>query len=371
MPTPGLTGSRCGGVYLTGATALLADSIVSSNRAGSASSGGGIYVAWSGIVTNSVIDNNRALYGGGVATVCSYTSPGDGRPALLACTISNNVAGVPDGTTGNGGQGGGVRTANFLLIDRCIITHNQVRASNSETYGAGAQLGPGSRVLNSTISANKNVGNCYGGGLAIAYAGIICSNCCIRENAASYGGGVYMSETALLVDSRVFGNSGNPGGAFMQGGSMRNTLVAFNQRGIWGYSSPASTYQNCTIASNSIYGVQFNVPGTLENCIVYANGGSNWSYAGTGSGTTWTNCCTVPLPGGATDAGNIQSDPLFVDFTGFEFGLRGNSPCIDNGVYRDWMAGARDLAGDLRIRGEAVDMGAFEYLASGTVLALR
>ncbi len=88
-------------------------------------------------------------------------------------------------------------------------------------------------------------------------------------------------------------------------------------------------------------------------------------------GITLQSFNTVPLPGGATDAGNIQSDPLFVDFTGFEFGLRGNSPCIDNGVYRDWMAGARDLAGDLRIRGEAVDMGAFEYLASGTVLALR
>ena len=45
---------------------------------------------------------------------------------------------------------------------------------------------------------------------------------------------------------------------------------------------------------------------------------------------------------------------------------------LDKGVYRAWMAGAKDLAGNFRIIGAAVDMGAFEApLSPGIVILVR
>ena len=45
---------------------------------------------------------------------------------------------------------------------------------------------------------------------------------------------------------------------------------------------------------------------------------------------------------------------------------------LDKGFYRTWMAGAKDLAGNFRIIGAAVDMGAFEApLSPGIVVLVR
>ena len=102
------------------------------------------------------------------------------------------------------------------------------------------------------------------------------------------------------------------------------------------------------------------------------SGGVNWSYDGTGSGSTWTNSCTYPLPTGASVVGMETNAPRFMNAALGDFSLRGSSPCIDKGVYRTWMASAKDRAGNPRIIGAAVDMGAFEApLPPGTAIVVR
>ena len=108
--------------------------------------------------------------------------------------------------------------------------------------------------------------------------------------------------------------------------------------------------------------------GLVENCIVYLNSGTA-QYAGS---AVWTNSCTYPMPSGSYNAGVETNAPRFMNAALGDFSLHGSSTCIDKGVYRAWMAGAKDLAGNFRIIGAAVDMGAFEApLSPGIVILVR
>jgi hypothetical protein len=59
---------------------------------------------------------------------------------------------------------------------------------------------------------------------------------------------------------------------------------------------------------------------------------------------------------------NIREDPLFVDASGGDLHLEGNSPCIDAGSNDvPWLL-QTDFEGDPRIVNDAIDMGADEYV---------
>ena len=364
-----------GGAYLKDNSTLLADSIISGNWVGTNSSGGGVYLERAATATNCVIFNNRAANGGGVSSLCDGATPSwTGLPALLDCTVSNNVAGPR--SNGTGGSGGGVSSANFLRIDHCRIMANEGRQiSGAQASGAGSYLGSGSLLVNSTVAFNKCVGSsCYGGGLCIKDKCIV-SNCFISGNSSMYGGALNIDgTTSLVVDSRVVSNTT---ALFMAGGTVRNCLIAYNSEGVRNFNNPGGFFQNCTVVSNK-YGFAIGdnntivVTSRLENCIVYYNGSKGTNYnVGANSGLIATNNCLLPFPTGLNDYGNTADDPQLIDYRNFDFRLRGTSPCINKGIYRDWMAGAHDLDGAPRIRGAAVDLGAFEYLFRGTAVMFQ
>ena len=353
-----------GGAYLKSNYTVLADSIISGNWVGTNSSGGGVYLERNATATNCVIFNNWAANGGGVCSLCDVAAPSwTGLPALLDCTVSNNVAGPR--SNGTGGAGGGVCTANFLRIDRCRIMANEGRQiSGAQTSGAGLYLMTGCLLMNSTVAYNKCVGSsCYGGGLGIQNKCIV-SNCFISGNSSGIGGGLDINGTnSLVADSRVVSNTT---ALFMAGGTVRNCLIACNGEGVRNFNNPGGFFQNCTIVSNK-YGFEIGVgntyvvTGRLENCIVYYNGSKGTNYnVGVNSGLIATNSCLLPLTTGLNNYGNTADAPQMVDYRNFDFKLRGTSPCINKGIYRDWMTGTRDLDGAPRIRGSAVDLGAFE-----------
>ncbi|MGD9780999.1 MAG: choice-of-anchor D domain-containing protein [Kiritimatiellia bacterium] len=240
----------------------------------------------------------------------------------------------------------------------------------------------------------------FGGGV---YGGMV-SNCVIADNLASNGGGVCYAD---VYDSQLIGNvaAGVGGGAL--GGTLRRCILAGNQAGgdnyisyyfppynypIYGVTggggASQATLYSCLVVDNRAVGGGGASFCDLYNCTVVENrAGSGGGYFGGGIvvnsiiyGNSLTNgvddnwdceygfggsefelppqfsfSCSHPSYYGAD---YITNAPGFVAGT---YKLSAASPCIDSGTNVSSTLGGTDLAGNLRIHGGRVDMGAYEY----------
>ena len=128
---------------------------------------------------------------------------------------------------------------------------------------------------------------------------------------------------------------------------------------------------NCTVASNSGYGMTFggstSVKCLARNSIVWGNKASGNERDIVDIGThTVANCCFAEA--GADDAnGNIAIDPkLRVNYM-----LSGSSPCRNAGDNLTYVETDVDLAGNRRKHGPRVDMGCYECPLSGLACFVR
>jgi hypothetical protein len=176
-----------------------------------------------------------------------------------------------------------------------------------------------------------------------------------RSNSGTTGGGGIYLTAGRIENSLIAGNytpqNGKPGGVYQSGGTMVNCTIAAN-----------SNLVTATVGA----GVH-RASGTLTNCVVYGNAGAaGVQYSGLASAAAYS--CAPELTSGA---GNITTDPLFVSAAAGAFQLDKLSPCIDAGVNQDWMTKGADLAGNPRVKGGTVDMGAYEAQPPpGTVLQI-
>jgi hypothetical protein len=227
--------------------------------------------------------------------------------------------------------------------------------TNNSAYQGGG--GTFDCWLGDCILAN-NAAHESGGGALVSHL----YNCTLTGNLAHYGGGAC---TSILEGCKVIGNVAAPngyedralgGGAYTS--TLRSCLVISNQSayGTGGGTCQGALY-NCTLIGNSPgVGGSGADGGSLYNCISYFNGGLNCSdYS---SPITLEYCCTTPLP--AEGLGNIDLDPLFVDYIGGNLRLQTNSPCID-AANSDTVTTIADLDGRPRVVGATVDMGAYEF----------
>jgi len=342
-----------GGVYLD-QVGTIVDSTISGNIAtnNNASYGGGIYFYKAGMVTNCLVSGNRANWGGGLF----FNGLGGAGGLLIDSTVANNEAFVYQSGQGQAGIGMYFKG----LVTRCNIVSNTITVFSGSGHNAGVGVSYHAVVRDSYIAYNS--GATYGGGIRCGGGGsgsVLVTNCVVMHNSASVGGGVYMGSYGLMVDCTVVSNSH---AAFVQGDSIvRNSLFADNNSGIAVQSGTTpSLWENCTIVGHPAVGISFGVPAVMDNCVVYDNnsGGANWSV-GSGIVPTWTNSCTVPMPSGLNDAGNITNNPVFAAAAAGNYRLRYSSPCVNTGINRAWMIGAVDLDGEPRLVG-TVDMGAYE-----------
>ncbi|WP_328768589.1 right-handed parallel beta-helix repeat-containing protein [Streptomyces sp. NBC_00286] len=183
----GNTASVLGGgiAVVSGATARLAGSIVSDNRAddgNTAGDGGGIHVGDSARLTvqgGSIQSNTAASTGGGLATF--------GTTVLGGTTVRGNRT--------ENFEGGGIITAFGPLT----LNGGRVTGNEAATYGGGiANLGLGSTLRLRNTTVDYNVSKIDGGGL------------------------YHQAGTSVLVGGRVFSNhaGGQGGGIFRVGGSV-------------------------------------------------------------------------------------------------------------------------------------------------------
>ncbi|MFH1108350.1 MAG: choice-of-anchor Q domain-containing protein, partial [Planctomycetota bacterium] len=305
--------------------------------------GGGVYCFEGGTLTRCTIGENGANDGGGMYFDGGYGSASN-------CTIIGNTVG------GMGGgvccQGGG--TAGAQLYD-CTIE------SNTAWEGGGVcAVNAGAEFYHCTIQGNW--ADNEGGGVLLAStettSGGVLWYCVITDNESPRGGGVLLG-------------AGGDG----YGGDAVSCIIAGNDAadggGVYaatvGGGNPGSVAW-CTIvdniATNAGGGIYWNNAGSALSCIIYDNSGGNWYQSG--SGMSYTYCCTTPLTGLPNPSSCIDADPRFVNAPIGDYHLRYGSPCIDAGgsvvgtVTNDLDGDPRPLEGDYS-NPTYTDIGADEY----------
>ena len=377
-----------GGLYVSGHGWLIS-STVTGNVADTA--GGGVDLVDGGWCERSIFSGNASPFGGGARCL---------RGGVIDdCTFAENAA-----SSGGGGvylnEGGTVRRGTFTanmsafgggarLRVGGLLSGCELRGNTADSNGGGAYVVDGGALEDCGIQANTAA---FGGGVLVQNAGEI-RDCRIDGNAAtSAGGGVYLWGGGELTASLVRANTSSSGGGITlnEGGSVARCTVSGNRADRAGggidvkdsgivrstllHDNHASEgggvrlryggeLQSCTVVHNTadwgggLYAVD---GGAAENCVLYHNEAFplTENHFEQGAGMTYAACCTLPAPPGA---GNITADPRLAHRAAGNFRPTAESPLMDRGLNRDWMADALDLDGTNRIIAATTDIGAYEY----------
>jgi hypothetical protein len=316
------------------------------------------------------------------------SATGNGENAyhvVLGVNISDDGAAVLDGFTitgGNANGSGAITMGGLADIGRSsgggmynassspVLTNLTISGNNAGDYGGGMYNASSSPVLtNLTVSGNSVAAS--GGGMYNSYSSspVLISVALSGNSSAEIGGGMYnsYSSSPVLINAALSGNS-----AAAYGGGMYNS------------SSSSPDIRNSIIWGN-----------TAANAVtegVSNDGGSTPVIAhsivqGSGGSSSWTAAT------GTDDGGNLDTDPLFEDWknpatytpmpnSDGDYRLGNGSPAInagndnlypanaDDSVFPSGLSAAakaainaaleKDLAGNTRQQGAAIDMGAYE-----------
>lgn len=230
--------------------------------------------------------------------------------------------------------GGGVN-ARGGIVSNCVIRGNQAYSGD----GGGANFGT---YYNCVFSGNvAAISGAVDWGTL--YRCIVVSNQ-VRNSSFQRGGGVGggWADGCLLL-----GNSSpwQGGGAYIA--RLRNCVLSGN----YPDATVGGRLLNCTVVSNQFGTVN---PESAKNCIIYYNTDGNTT------GGTYSTCCTVPVPGGA---GHVSQQPRFLAATVSNYPLQFFSACMNAGTGELDLPLITDFAGQPRVVGAAVDLGAFESSA--------
>ena len=274
----------------------------------------------------------------------------------------------------------------FYLNNANARLENLAITTGGKTYGRGVYVANG-RVENCSITnCVTNNGRFNGAGIYMK-SGSVC-NCFINDNMASSsggnnkeGGGIYM-EGGLVENCTISSNyacygrggsgSGNGGGVRIKGGTLRSSLVVGNLAHGKGSgvnaSGDTSVVENCTVVKNDnlsstfTSGLYASGKTVVRNTIVrYNRNTAGEANVYRDSTATFDRVCTTDEAG---ETGVIAEAPVFADAEGGDWRLTYCS-CVDAGADMPWMAGATDLDGAARIAGEHVDIGCYEFVATG------
>lgn len=341
-----------GGIYSMGSDALFIKNSILTNTA--QNSGGGINITSNNPVLVSNLINNNASQSGGGLTINGFTN----APTVVSNTISNNSCVL---------NGGGLVVTCQANLYKNNISYNSCQWNGGAIYTAGSLL---------TMSANIVTNNTASGigGVIYAYQTFpSLYNNIFANNTAATGGvfGYVQSAGTATISGNVFVNNTatGSGGAFYL--SQSSPFVINN------------TFANNSATKGGVMSADNNSNPVMQNCIFWGNtaasSGNQVYIADEASDPTFS---FNDMQGGTTAfdmngnfytgtyTNNIDSDPLFLSPTAgsgnLYQGITGNwqlqlgSPCINAGN----PAGnypATDIAGNPRIIGSAIDMGAYEF----------
>ncbi|MGJ7033363.1 choice-of-anchor Q domain-containing protein [Niabella hirudinis] len=307
------------------------------------------------------------------------------RPVIwnvfTAATAMNGTA-VLDGFTITGGYngivglydgGGGMRN------EHASPTINNVVFRANAAYNGGGMLnhlfsGP---VLTNTAFVKDSATHQGGGILNYSSAATTMNGALITHNYSAHNGAgitnyatVSQKFTNLVITKNIAANAGGGIENINSSTTFINTLVADNTQGIIASGSNAPTFINCTIARNytvfgetSFYSVDGNI--NFINSIVFGAFNGKSIYTAKNSfieGSSNTDNGNID-PGGIGQA-QLFNAPGLGDYT-----LLSTAPVINKGsdaLFGPLDQDTKDLAGNSRVMGSAIDMGAYEF--GGSVL---
>jgi len=265
--------------------------------------GGGIYNYYSSPILNhiTISENTASLWGGGMANWRSL-------PTLTNVTIKENIA----------EQGGGIYNAHSTPV----LTNVTIRGNRAE----------------------------YGGGIYNDYSSPVLTNVAITGNRANIEGGGILNDfsSPLLTNVAI---SGNRASSFRYGGGMCNNYASpkINNSIIWG-NAPKNIYYYDTDSISA-----------FSHSLIEGSGGSN----------NWDTSL------GIDGENNIDAHPLFMEpisptlapTLAGNYNIEEDSPCISAGSNQLYLTarnianftGETDLAGNPRLSGKTIDMGAYEW----------
>ncbi len=311
-------------------------------RNGADTLGGGIIIENSNVKISNCIITNNVTYANGGGIYCNHSNPD-----ISYCKISDNrgyelphiwLYGIGVYLTNSGGS-----------ITNSIVTNNRAHAiegigiyhNNSTTY-----------LENMEISYNN--GAYHGGGLSIyAKNKLVFNNLHIKGNGAVLGGGVGTGGNLTLTNSIIENN--HQGGFYLVGNlTLINCTVIENRGDHYGsgvFNATGVLYLYNTIFSNNTpneiilrYNQEINAEAYLSYSNLYPNG-----------------------VGGMTGfayylEGNINTDPMFSETGDYYYMLRDESACVNSGTpdTSGLNLPKSDIAGNNRIYGGRIDMGAYE-----------
>lgn len=287
------------------------------------------------------------------ATFTVTTLADSGAGSLRQAMISANASPAADRITFAAATNGGTITlASPLPVVSAAggaleITGNGATRTTISGAGAWQQLAvaPGATVTLSGVTLTNGSG--VSGGAIDNRGTLTVRETIIRGNTATNGGGIYsLSGALILINSTVDGNAGVVGGGIF---GARSTLTALNSTlsgnaaatggGIYLIEGSALVLRNSILANSTSGGGDCrNVSSTVSAQYSLVEDGSCGIAAGTG--------------------GNLNGDPALAP--GLD--LTAGSPARDAGLNSLIPIGVTlDLAGNARIFGPSVDMGAFEF----------
>ena len=262
-----------------------------------------------------------------------------------------------------------------VIIHDCNVSNNLTYTGIDTVY---YMYGGGMRFINCKVDITgtafrfNNGTSAIGGALSIDSYSINIDRCRFEHNYGINGAGLYLI--------RCYDNPC----------SITNSLFANNTSGHFGgglaISDSSPLVANLTVVNNHSIGVncggvffyQYSSP-VLWNCIIYGNTNyapldepvQMWSWTYDGYAPMFHNCL---VQYGFENISNheiinvyencLDEDPLFVDSENENFHLTAFSPCVDAGYTLETDMGY-DLDGNWRICGDHIDIGAYEYSATG------
>jgi hypothetical protein len=273
-------------------------------------------------------------------------------------------------------------------VDSCHFENNISRYSGAVEIGAGYNGNPS---IDITLTNSSFIGNesMESGAVTIwdavgATTIALVENCLFDNNSATFAGGAlatYPHDTKFRADVKrcFFTNNESfdgsaiksyllfPGSDYPENARLHieNSLFAGNSGSsatISAETMPNLSLLNCTIADNDDGGVEISSQSglRLQNTILYNPG--NVEYASGGPENTFTSAGgnligDLSLDGRLVPGDKQDLDPLFANDGSYQ--LTPESPCVDAGV-NEGVTAEFDLAGNPRIQGLRVDMGAYE-----------